>query len=62
MLMSPMAIVRPCSLFRVPIFADTKRGWAAENSPSRLIADYSRLSKCQLPLMDGLRSFIDQLG
>jgi hypothetical protein len=61
-LMFPMAIVRRCSLFRVHIFADTKRAWAIENSPSHLIADYFQLSKSRLALMDGSLSFIDQHG
>jgi len=62
MSMSPTAIVRLCSLFPGRIFADTKRGWAIETSPSRLIADYFQWSKFQLALMDGLLSCIDQPG
>jgi hypothetical protein len=45
MSMCPVAIVRLYSLFPGPIFADTKRDWAIENSPSHLIADYSQWSK-----------------
>ena len=51
-----------CSLFPGHIFADTKQNSAIENSPSRRIADYFQLSKSQLALMDGLLSFINQLG
>ena len=44
------------------IFTEPKHGWAIENSPSLLIADYFQLSKFQLALTDGLLSFIDQPG
>jgi len=57
-----MASVRLCSRFLGHIFADTKRDWAIENSPSPLIADYFQWSKSQPALMDGLLSCIDQLG
>jgi hypothetical protein len=60
--MYPMAIVRRCLLFPGHTFADTKGGWAIENSPSLLIADYFHWSKSQLALRDGLFSFIDQPG
>jgi hypothetical protein len=62
MSMCPMVNVRPCSLFLGHIFADTKRDWAIENSLSPLIADYFQWSKFQPALMDGLLSYIDQLG
>jgi len=62
MSMCPMASVRPCSRFLGHIFADTKRDWAIENSPSPLIADYFQWSKSQPALMDGWLSCIDQLG
>jgi hypothetical protein len=62
MLMCPAAIARLCSLFPGHIFADTKRGWAIENYPSRLITAYFQLSKSRLALMDGLLLFIDQPG
>jgi hypothetical protein len=62
MLMCPKAIAPLCSLFPARIFADMKRDSAIEKWPSRLIADYFPLSRCQLALTDGLLSFIDQPG
>jgi hypothetical protein len=62
MSMYPMAIVRLYSLFPGPIFADTKRDWAIENSPSHLIADYFRSSKSQPVHMGCLHSRIDRTG
>src|SRR4029450_7517712 len=60
--MSPLVIGLRFLLFRVHIFADTKRGSGIRNSPSRLIADYFQFWKFQQAHMGGLRLRIDQLG